>query len=98
MRHSTENMSSSTSIKIVNLPKLKDDGSNWITYKERILNTLTHKGLRRYVDGTIKTPVVAELRDDGEYYLPREMRALTEDELEELYQKKDDFMQKEASV
>jgi hypothetical protein len=91
-------MSSSSSVKILNLPKLKDDGSNWITYKERILNTLTHKGLRRHVIRAIKKRLVAELRDDGEFYLPKQMNALTDEELEELQQKEDDFLQKEASV
>jgi hypothetical protein len=88
----------SSSVKILNLPKLKDDGSNWVTYKERILNTLTHKGLKRYVVGSAKQPIESELRDDGEYYMPKGMKALTDDELEALEKKLDDFSQKEASV
>src|SRR5215471_4504867 len=93
-----ENSMSSSSIKILNLPKLLDDGSNWVTYKERIFNTLTQKGLRRHVIGNAKKPIEPELRDDGEYYLPKTMTALTEDELEELETKKDEYLQKEASI
>jgi hypothetical protein len=95
---SETNMSSSSSVKILNLPKLRDDGSNWITYKERIMNTLTHKGLRRHVIGNAKKPVVPVLREDGEYYLPNGKDALKDDELEKLQETEDDFLKKEASV
>ena len=32
---------SSSNIKVINLPRLAEDGSNWVTYKERIINNLT---------------------------------------------------------
>jgi hypothetical protein len=67
-------------------------------YKEWILNTLTHKGLRQYIVSSARKLKEAELRDNGEYYLPKAMKALTEDEIEELEMKSDDFLQKEASV
>ncbi|KAG7441174.1 uncharacterized protein BT62DRAFT_1046565 [Guyanagaster necrorhizus] len=42
-----DNMSSSTStIKLLNLPHLKDDGTNYILYKEQIPNVAISKGLR----------------------------------------------------
>ena len=89
---------SSSSLKIVNLPKLKDDGSNWITYKERVMNTLTHKGLKRHVTGSARKPKETELRDDGEYYLPRSMVPLSDDQVEDYEKKMDEFAQKQASV
>src|SRR3979490_462954 len=98
MSPETTNTMSSSSLKIVNLPKLKDDGSNWITYKERIMNTLTHKGLKRHVTGSARKPKETELRDDGEYYLPRSMVPLSDDQVEDYEKKMDEFAQKQASV
>lgn len=52
----TENMSGSltSTIKVLRTPILENDGSNWITYKERLLNVVTSKGLRRHITGTVK--------------------------------------------
>ena len=36
---------SSSNIKVINLPRLTEDGSNWVTYKERIINNLMSKAL-----------------------------------------------------
>jgi hypothetical protein len=44
MGPAAENSTSSLSIKVLNPPKLKEDLSNWVTYKERGSNTLIHKG------------------------------------------------------
>lgn len=38
------------------LPKLRDDGSNWITCKERIMTMLASKRLVRHIDGTARKP------------------------------------------
>ncbi|PPR01831.1 LOW QUALITY PROTEIN: hypothetical protein CVT26_008262 [Gymnopilus dilepis] len=51
------NMSNQSNLKLVNLLKLHEDGSNWVTYKERVLNHLTSKGLIRHVKGTVKQPL-----------------------------------------
>ncbi|KAJ7477405.1 hypothetical protein FB451DRAFT_1172961 [Mycena latifolia] len=40
---------SSSSLKITKLSKLKDDGSNWGTFKDLVMNALMAKGLRRHV-------------------------------------------------
>jgi hypothetical protein len=97
MSPAVENMSNSSALKIVNLPKLKDDGSNWITYKEWILNTLTHKGFRRHIAGTARKPAELEKKPDG-LYLPGGKTALTDDEVEAHEKTVDEFAQKEASV
>ncbi|KAJ8584679.1 hypothetical protein M405DRAFT_720582, partial [Rhizopogon salebrosus TDB-379] len=36
---------------LFNIPKLADDGLNWITYKERMLTAIGARGLMRYTDG-----------------------------------------------
>ncbi|KIK32341.1 hypothetical protein CY34DRAFT_101732, partial [Suillus luteus UH-Slu-Lm8-n1] len=40
-----------TTSTLFNVPKLAEDGSNWITYKERTLTAISARGLMRYVDG-----------------------------------------------
>src|SRR5215510_12245181 len=98
MGPAAENSTSSSSIKVTHLPKLKDDLSNWVTYKERVSNTLIHKGLRRHAIGSAKPPAVPELRENGDYYPPGRAEALSEEELEEAENKLDAYLQKEASV
>jgi hypothetical protein len=88
----------SSSMKIHSLPKLEDNGSNWNTYKERVLNTLTSRGLKRHVIGTAKRPTKIELRDDGEYYVKGQMAPLNEDEIELYETKLDEYAQKQAQV
>jgi hypothetical protein len=89
---------STPSVKILNLPRLEDNGSNWNTYKERVFNTLTSRGLKRHVTGTIKAPPEIEQRDDGEVYIKGMLKPLTEEEVEELEIKSDEHAQKQAQV
>ncbi|KAJ6536211.1 hypothetical protein B0H19DRAFT_1003954, partial [Mycena capillaripes] len=93
----TDSMSSTSQLKITRLPKLKDDGSNWINYRDLAMNTLTAKGLRRHVVGTIKAPPELIARD-GSFYLPGRLAPLSDDELEEHETKLDEYLQKQAQV
>jgi hypothetical protein len=78
---SSSNMSSSSSVKITNLPRLAEDGSNWVTFKERIINNLTLKGLMRHVRGTAHQPVQLT-EHNGSYYHPNELSPLSDEDLE----------------
>ncbi|OJA07736.1 hypothetical protein AZE42_08442 [Rhizopogon vesiculosus] len=42
---------------LFNIPKLADDGLNWITYKERMLTAIGARGLMRYTDGRKIKPI-----------------------------------------
>jgi len=42
---------------LFNVPQLAEDGSNWITYKERALTALGTRGLMRYTDGRAVKPI-----------------------------------------
>ena len=55
-------MTSSTS-KVLSLPKRRSDSANWATYSERILNYITSKGYRRHVIGTARKPERLEKRN-----------------------------------
>ncbi|PIL25721.1 hypothetical protein GSI_11471 [Ganoderma sinense ZZ0214-1] len=41
---------------LYSVPKLAADGSNWITYKERILTCMGTRGLMRHLNGTARRP------------------------------------------
>ncbi|KAF8205179.1 hypothetical protein K438DRAFT_533035 [Mycena galopus ATCC 62051] len=66
---------SSSSLKITKLPKLRDDGANWGTYKDLVMNVLVAKGLRRHVVGTARAPPELTERD-GEFFLPNRIAPL----------------------
>jgi hypothetical protein len=46
-----------TSSSLFNVPKLAEDGTNWITYKERTLTAIGARGLMRYVDSRAVQPI-----------------------------------------
>jgi len=50
----TDSTLPSTTSALFNIPKLAEDGSNWITYKECMLMAIGARGLMRYVDGHAK--------------------------------------------
>ncbi|KAF8886898.1 hypothetical protein BD779DRAFT_1441283, partial [Infundibulicybe gibba] len=80
------------------VPNLEDNGSNWVTYKERVINILTHKGLERHLYGTAPKP--EELREvDGKWFTEEEpTKPLTRKEIKEHDTKIDIFVQQEATV
>ncbi|KIL66131.1 hypothetical protein M378DRAFT_58712, partial [Amanita muscaria Koide BX008] len=93
-------MSGNDTIKFIRLQKLKDDGTNWVTYRERVMNTLTHKGLHRHVTGTVRKPDTI-IEDKGKFYKAGDKaktKELTEAEIEANEKAMDEYVQKEASV
>ncbi|KAJ7193505.1 hypothetical protein GGX14DRAFT_588402, partial [Mycena pura] len=90
-------VSSTSLLKITQLPKLKDDGSNWGTYKDRLLNAIVAKGLRRHAHGTAKAPPDLISRD-GEFFFQGRIAPLSDTELEEHEDKLDEYLQKQAQV
>src|SRR5271168_4870543 len=90
-------MSSSSSIKVFNLPRLSEDGSNWVTYKERVLNNLTSKGLMQHVRGTARKPIQL-IEQHSAYFRPNELAPLSNEDLEEHEDFVDSYHQKEAQV
>src|SRR6266536_611198 len=39
------------------VPRLRDDGSNWVDYKEKVRSAMGSKGVIRHVDGTARAPM-----------------------------------------
>ncbi|KAF8877983.1 hypothetical protein BD779DRAFT_1393588, partial [Infundibulicybe gibba] len=77
---------------------LEDNGSNWLTYKERLIWTLTHQGLERHLYGTAQK--LEELLEvDGKWFNKEEpTKPLSRKEIREHETKIDIFVQKEATV
>ncbi|KAK0232076.1 hypothetical protein EDD85DRAFT_774787 [Armillaria nabsnona] len=89
--------SSTSTVKLLNLPRLKDDGMKYILYKEWIPNVATSKGLRRVLYGTAKKPMeMMEINRD--YYLLGNLTPLSDDEVEKQLTLQDAYNQKEAQV
>jgi len=80
---------------LYNIPKLADDGSNWITYKERALTVIRARGLMQYLDGRAKEPAAYKTNAARESLKPDGSKA-TETEIEELEEKIDEFFQKDS--
>src|ERR1700733_12008570 len=95
----TNEINSSSTIKGVSLPKLTEDGSNWITYQERLENAVTAtKGLRRHLNGTARKPEPLIQKPDGKWYLKGSDTALTNDQIDAHEDSIDLYEQREAQV
>jgi len=81
----------------VTLPKLQEDGPNWVMYKERIQNHLTSKGLLRHFLGTARKPKEVEERN-GRVHETGKAVPMTDDEFEAYLDSVDTYAQKEAQV
>ena len=69
------------------LPKLKDDGSNWVLYKQRFEDYIVgHSGYRRHLHGTAKEPTAPD-KDETD-----------EDVLEKYEKQLDDYLMREAGI
>jgi gag-polypeptide of LTR copia-type len=84
----------SATIKSFVVPKLAQDGSNWVTWKSQTLAVLaSSRGVMQHVQGMARVP--APLPDNiMELVLMDEM----EEELEKLEQQWDDYNQREAMI
>ena len=93
-----DTMLPSTSSALYNIPKLAEDGTNWITYKERMLTAISARGLMRYVDGRATKPAPFALDPKTQLPITAQGAAPTDAEIEALDDKIGDYYQKDALV
>ena len=74
------------------VPKLRDDGSNWSDYESRIWKAMGAKGLLRIVAGTARKPVMYEV-EDGEM-VTSDGKPVTEDQIEAREEKIEEYERK----
>jgi len=95
---SLDNMLPTSSSSLFNIPKLAEDGSNWITYKERMLTAIGARGLMRYIDGRVKQPIPFAMSPTTGELLKADGKPATDAEIEALDDKLDEFCQKNSMV
>ncbi|KIJ07081.1 hypothetical protein PAXINDRAFT_140222, partial [Paxillus involutus ATCC 200175] len=83
---------------LFNIPKLAEDGTNWITYKERMLTAIGARGLMRYADGRAKKPVPFAVDPTTGQATKADGTAPTQTEIDEQDEKIDEFYQKDSLV
>src|SRR5258705_6180679 len=87
-----------TSSALFNIPKLAEDGKNWITYKERLLTAIGARGLMRYIDGRTKQPLAFKLDPTGKQLVKEDSKLAMEAKQEAQEDKIDEWYQKDAYV
>jgi len=95
---SMDTMLPATTSSLFNVPKLAEDGTNWITYKERTLTAIGARGLMRYTDGRAKTPVMFKVDPKMNKLAKDDGTEPTQTEIEDLDKKIDEFHQKNSLV
>ena len=87
-------LNSSSDSTTLQIPKLRDDGSNWSDYQPRIQKAMGSKGLWRHVEGTAVAPKPYAVVN-GEYFLSDLKTPATEEQIESKEMKLADFEKKE---
>ncbi|KAI0657470.1 hypothetical protein C8Q70DRAFT_919225, partial [Cubamyces menziesii] len=100
---SLSNTTSNAPSNLYHVPKLASDGSNWITYKERLLTVLGARGLKRHLLGQARRPPtpLPWPRPTPSSITPPNPSLSDEEYLEKVESmeaKVDDYEQKEAST
>ncbi|OAX30542.1 hypothetical protein K503DRAFT_705121 [Rhizopogon vinicolor AM-OR11-026] len=83
---------------LFNIPKLADDGLNWITYKERMLMAIGARGLMRYTDGCKVRPKSFEVDTMTKELKKPDGSTPTDTEIEDLDDKIDEYHQKDSLI
>ncbi|OAX31360.1 hypothetical protein K503DRAFT_703816 [Rhizopogon vinicolor AM-OR11-026] len=87
-----------TNSALFNIPKLTDDGLNWITYKERMLTVIGARGLMRYTDGHKVKPIPFVFDTLTKKLKKPDGSEPTESEVEDLDDKIDEYHQKDSLI
>src|SRR5258708_5950247 len=95
---SFDNMLPTTSSVLFNIPKLAKDGTNWITYKERMLTAISAQGLMHYINGQVKQPIPFTIDPSNNTPVRADGKPAMEVEIEALDDKLNEFCQKDSLV
>jgi hypothetical protein len=101
---SNEASLTSTNFALYNVPKLLDNGTNWLTYREWVLTAIGSQGLKRYLEGRAKKPNGVTIINIGTEAAPNMVHSVnsttlaTADEIEEAEKKLDEYKQQECAV
>lgn len=98
-----DSLDNTTGSKALSVPKLRADGGNWPFYQERAMNFLKSKGLWRHVRGLVLEPEEPVMRNGKLYPAGTQeddlvTKPLSKEQLKEINDEIDNYIQKEASV
>jgi hypothetical protein len=92
----TYDMSNHSTGNVISVPKLRDNGSNWVDYDSKVQSMLGAKGVIRHVEGTTIKPSMYVM--DGGQYIVKEGVAATEEQIEAREKRIDEYMQREHTA
>ncbi|KAG6901157.1 hypothetical protein C0995_016364 [Termitomyces sp. Mi166 len=78
--------------------KLAASGSNWTSYQEHIINTITSKKLQQHVIGTMHEPVALVKCDGSFFWDDKSLFLLLDKQIEKHENIMEDWVQKEATI
>lgn len=93
-----DSMLPSTNSALFNIPKLAEDGSNWITYKERMLTALGARGLMCYTDGQAVKPIPFTIDKKTKAVTKPDGLTPSQTEIDKQDKKLDEFYQKDSLI
>jgi hypothetical protein len=89
---------------LYNVPKLLNNGTNWITYHERAMTAVGSHGLKWHLEGHVKKPQEVVTIDIGTANTSKIVSSVdgttevTEDQIEEAEKKLDEYEQHECAI
>ena len=87
----------SGSSSLFNIPQLAEDGSNWVTYKNRMLIALRARGLGEYVEGTA-TKTARYVANSAGTVVKADGTVASQDEIKENRKEVNEYEQKDSLV
>jgi hypothetical protein len=78
----------------ISIPKLADNGSNWVDYKTKVLIAMGSRGLMGHVEGRARKPTPYAIVD-GVLVIADGKTTATEDQIEAREKRTDDYEMKE---
>jgi hypothetical protein len=67
----TYNMTSQSTGNVISVPKLRDNGSNWVDYKAKVQSVLGAKGALRHIEGSVIEPILYMIKNGVYVVEPR---------------------------
>jgi hypothetical protein len=87
----------STNSSLFNIPKLAEDGSNWISYMERTLTAIGARGLMWHINGSAIKPIPFDVDPTTKVITKKDGSTALQTEIDE-HDKIDEYYQKNSLV
>jgi hypothetical protein len=81
---------------IISIPKLRDNGSNWVDYESKVRSALGAKGVIRHIDGTAVEP--QPYAKESGHFVSKPGTKATDEEIEAREKRIDEYTQREHTA